>query len=43
MISTIARAGLFAFVLAALPAGHAAASTAYDGYWSLSIATQRGA
>ena len=43
MISKIARTGILAFVIAAPVCSIAAAHTAYDGRWSLSIVTQRGA
>jgi hypothetical protein len=43
MISKIARTGILAFVITAPVCGIAAAHTAYDGRWSLSIVTQRGA
>ena len=42
MISHLARAGILAFVVTASTAGIAAAHTAYDGRWSLSIVTERG-
>lgn len=43
MIANIARAGILAFVATASTVSVAAAATAYDGRWSLSIVTQRGA
>jgi hypothetical protein len=43
MISKIARASILAFVIAAPAVDMAAAGTAYDGSWSLTIVTQRGA
>jgi hypothetical protein len=43
MIGKIARAGILAFVIVAPALDTAAAGTAYDGSWSLSIVTQRGA
>jgi hypothetical protein len=43
MIGTIARASVLAFVVTASTASVASAATAYDGRWSLSIVTQRGA
>jgi hypothetical protein len=43
MITTIARANLLAIALTAATSGIATARTAYDGAWSLSIVTQRGA
>jgi hypothetical protein len=43
MIGTLARAGILAFVVTAATVGSAAAATSYDGRWSLSIVTQRGA
>jgi hypothetical protein len=43
MISTIARASLLAFAVTAATVSVASASTPYDGRWSLSIVTQRGA
>jgi len=43
MIAHIARASLLAFAITATTAGIAAAATPYDGRWSLSIVTQRGA
>ena len=43
MIGNIARASILAFAVIASTAGVAAASTPYDGRWSLSIVTQRGA
>jgi hypothetical protein len=42
MISNIARASVLALAVTASTAGVAAASTPYDGRWSLSIVTQRG-
>ena len=42
MIANIARAGILALVATASTAGIAAAATAYDGRWSLSIVTQHG-
>ena len=42
MIGHFARAGVLAFVMSAATAGVAAAMTAYDGQWSLSIVTERG-
>ena len=43
MIANIARAGVLALVAVASTASVAGAATAYDGRWSLSIVTQRGA
>ena len=43
MISRIARASLLAFAVTTATASVASASTPYDGRWSLSIVTQRGA
>jgi hypothetical protein len=43
MIGNIARAGTLALVATVSTAGAAAAGTPYDGRWSLSIVTQRGA
>jgi hypothetical protein len=43
MIGNIARASILAFAVTASTAGVAAAGTPYDGRWSLSIATERGA
>ena len=43
MIANIARAGIFALVATASTISVAGAATAYDGRWSLSIVTQRGA
>ena len=43
MISKIARASILAVAVAASTASMAAARTVYDGQWSLSIVTQRGA
>jgi len=43
MIGNIARASVLAFAVTASTAGGAAAGTPYDGRWSLSIVTQRGA
>jgi hypothetical protein len=43
MIGNIARASILAFVITAPAIGGAAAGTPYDGRWSLSIVTQRGA
>ena len=42
MIGKIARASILAVVISAATAGVAAAGSAYDGRWSLSIVTQRG-
>ncbi len=43
MIGNIARASILALVATASTASFAAAATPYDGRWSLSIVTQRGA
>ena len=43
MIANIARASVLAFAVAATTAGTAAATSRYDGRWSLSIETTRGA
>ena len=43
MIRHIARAAILACIFAAPATGSAAARTVYDGAWSLSIVTQRGA
>lgn len=43
MFTKIARTSLLAFVVTASTAGIAAANTPYDGRWSLSIVTERGA
>jgi hypothetical protein len=43
MIANIARAGIFTFAITASTVGVAAAATPYDGRWSLSIVTERGA
>jgi hypothetical protein len=43
MFSRIFHVGSLAFALAALSAGHAVAGTIYDGAWSISIVTERGA
>ena len=43
MIGKIARASILAFVITAPTVGGAAASSPYDGRWSLSIVTERGA
>ena len=43
MIGNIARAGLLAFAATVAITSVAQAATAYDGRWSLSIVTQRGA
>ena len=43
MFGSIARAGVFALVATATTTAIASASTPYDGRWSLSIVTQRGA
>ena len=43
MISTIARASLLAFAVTVATVSVASASTPYDGRWSLSITTTRGA
>jgi hypothetical protein len=43
MIGHIARAGILALVISAPAFASASAATAYDGSWSLSITTQRGA
>jgi hypothetical protein len=43
MIGHIARAGILALVVSAPAFSSASAATAYDGRWSLSITTQRGA
>jgi len=42
MFGSFARAGVIALLAAATTAGAANARTAYDGAWSLSIATTRG-
>ena len=42
MISKIVRASMVTFVITALSANMTAASTAYDGSWSLSVVTSRG-
>jgi hypothetical protein len=42
MITGIVRACILAFVIAVPASGIAAAGTAYDGSWSLSIMTERG-
>lgn len=42
MIAKIARAGILGFVVAVAGSGIAAAGTAYDGTWNLSIVTERG-
>ena len=43
MTRHIARASILAFAITAATAGIAAAGTPYDGRWSLSITTTRGA
>src|SRR3954447_1007237 len=43
MIGNIARASVLALAVTVSTAGVAAAGTPYDGRWSLSIVTQRGA
>jgi hypothetical protein len=43
MIGNIARAGLLAFATTVTITSIAQAATSYDGRWSLSIVTQRGA
>jgi hypothetical protein len=43
MNANIARAGILASVIIASTIGTASAGTAYDGSWSLSIVTTRGA
>ena len=43
MFGRIVRAGIVAFVTAAATFGTAAAGTAYDGSWGLTIVTVRGA
>jgi hypothetical protein len=43
MIGHIARAGILALIISAPAFTSASAATAYDGSWSLSITTQRGA
>src|SRR5262245_31987926 len=43
MIATITRASILALVVTAATSGIASARTVYDGAWSLSIVTQRGA
>jgi hypothetical protein len=43
MSFTITRASILAFALTAAAISTASASTPYDGRWSLSIVTQRGA
>jgi len=43
MSSNFVRASVLALAVTATTAGVAAASTPYDGRWSLSIVTQRGA
>jgi len=43
MFSGFVRASLLALILAAATADLAAASTVYDGQWSLTISTERGA
>jgi hypothetical protein len=43
MIGHIARAGILALVISAPAFASASGATAYDGSWSLSITTQRGA
>ena len=42
MITAIVRAWILAFVIAVPASGIAAAGTAYEGSWSLSIMTERG-
>jgi hypothetical protein len=42
MIANIARASALAFAITAATTGIAAAGSAYDGSWSLSIVTTRG-
>ena len=43
MIGNIARASILAFVVTVPTVSAASAATSYDGRWSLSIVTQRGA
>lgn len=43
MIGSIVRAGILAIVATTATSGIATARTVYDGAWSLSIVTQRGA
>jgi len=43
MIANIARASVLALAVTASTAGIASAGTPYDGRWSLSIVTQKGA
>ena len=43
MIANFARAAILAFAITAATTGVAAAGTSYDGAWSLSIVTTRGA
>lgn len=43
MINNFVRAGVLAFLIATPSLDNAAAGTAYDGSWALSIVTQRGA
>jgi len=43
MIGNIARASILAFVITVPTAGIATAGSPYDGRWSLSIVTERGA
>jgi len=43
MIGNVARAGILAFVVTAPTVSAASASIPYDGRWSLSIVTERGA
>lgn len=43
MIGTISRAGILALAITAPSIGTATAGTVYDGRWSLSIVTERGA
>jgi hypothetical protein len=43
MIGKIVRASTFALAAVAATSGIASAATSYDGRWSLSIVTQRGA
>ncbi len=42
MFRTIARIGILAFAMSTVAADRAAATTAYDGWWSLTFLTQRG-
>jgi hypothetical protein len=43
MIANIARTGILALAITSVTAGFASAATPYDGRWSLSIVTKRGA